>query len=992
MLLTRYTTITLAILLVVCPLTIPVWGQLGVPITVKKPKEFENRVLRSEKSDQKKFRLTNRFIQNTITHYNYYFNANNKLNEILDRAKSSFIDDYSQLIPFYNYTLEATAADSIQLDSITYKAQTGIVLHDLRNDWVDNLYILWGASYYFQQKFDSAYLMFQFINYAFAEKEKDGYYKTIGSARDGNNAINISTKEKSSLGQKVFGEPPSRNDAFIWQIRNYLAQDRFSEASSLISALKNDPQFPSRLQNDLDEVQAYSFYKQKMWDSSAAYLEKALSNATRKSEQARWEYLLGQLYEMTDKLKEAEDYYSKSIGHTTDPIMDVYARLALVRVNKDGGENYVEENIASLLKMAKRDKYVDYRDIIYYMAAQMELERNNTDAALDLLLKSTKYTANNPSQRNKAFLQLAELSFEKRKYRQSYNFYDSLQLDDPSLKNPETIAARKEILGKLTLQMDIIERQDSLQRVANMPEDERKSFIKKLVRQLRKAQGLKDEDAAGPVSNLLNQKEPPALFANNNKKGEWYFYNKTMKDRGRAGFEAKWGKRANNDNWRRSGAMNLGGRGNVVSTEQSAIKNATQAPEEEEITYDNLLDKLPLTPEKLQQSNDSIQNAQFELGLLYIQELEDCNIGTETFENLRSRFPDHPRMEDILFNLYYCYNKYGESSKSAAIKQMMESKYAGSSLTNIVTTGKRPGADVQQLPVTRTYERIYDLFIEGRFAEAITEKRVADSIYGSNHWTPQLLYIEAVYYIKERQDSLATISLNNIITKFDGSPLAIKATNLLNVLGRRNEIEEELRNLVINMPDTSNQQFVPQPITTPPVIKDTATAKPIQQPQKDTAIKKPDQQPPVITKPGVDTTTKQPAKPNVTKDYSFNAEQPQYVMIILNKVDPIFVNEAKNAFARYNRDTYFNKQMKAELIDIDAENKMLLISPFKNIQEALTYVDQARPRTASEIVPWLKGGKYSYSIISENNLEVLKNSKDIEKYKQFLEKNVPGKF
>ncbi len=76
-------------------------------------------------------------------------------------------------------------------------------------------------------------------------------------------------------------------------------------------------------------------------------------------------------------------------------------------------ENYIEKNIATLVKMAKRDKYQDYRDIIYYMAAQMELERNNTDGALALLLKSTKYTSNNPSQRNKAFLQLAELSFDK---------------------------------------------------------------------------------------------------------------------------------------------------------------------------------------------------------------------------------------------------------------------------------------------------------------------------------------------------------------------------------------------------------------------------------------------------------------------------------------------------------------------------------------------------------------------------------------------------
>jgi hypothetical protein len=986
--LTRYTTISIAIFLVYCHLTAPAFGQLGFTPDVKKPKEFENRTLRSEKSDQKKFTLTKRFIQNTITHYNYYFNATNKLNEILDRAKLAFTDDYSQLIPFYNYTLEATAADSIQLDSISYKAQTGIVLHDLRNDWVDNLYLLWGASYYLKQQFDSAYLMFQFINYAFAEKEKDGYYKTIGSAMDGNSAINISTKEKSSLTKKIFSEPPSRNDAFIWQVRNYLAQDRYSEAAILITALKNDPLFPARLQNDLEEVQAYSFYKQKMWDSTSAHLENALSNASRKGEKARWEYLLAQLYEMTGKFKTAEDFYSKSIGHTTDPIMDIYARLALVRVNKDGGENYIQENINSLVKMAKRDKYQDYRDIIYYMAAQMELERKNTDGALALLLKSTKYASNNPAQRNKAFLQLAELSFEKKKYRQSYNFYDSLQPDDPALKNPEAIAARKVILSKLADNMEIIERQDSLQRIAALPENERKSLIKKLVRQIRKEQGLKDEGVATNVVNPLKQQAPAPLFADNKKKGEWYFYNKTSRERGLADFQAKWGKRTNRDDWRRSAAASSGR--NYANTEQSTIRNATQEPAEEdiEITFDVLNEKLPLTPEKMQQSNDSIQTAQFELGILYIQQLEDCSSGTETLEGIRTRFPEHPKMEEVLFNLYYCYNKNGETAKANAIKQLMGKQYANSDLTNILTTGKKPGADVQELPVTKTYEKIYDLFIEGNFAEAIEQKRVADSIYGSNHWTPQLLYIEAVYHIKQRNDSIATEVLTNIVNKFDGTPLAIKATNLLSVLSRRDEIEEELRNLVINMPapDTTTNQPAPVTIKDKPALQQPAKAT------KDSVVAKPVQPPVVINKPAKDTITKQPVKQAAGPFYNYEAELPHYVVIVLNKVDPIFINEAKNAFSRYNRDTYYNKQMQAELVEIDNDNRLLLISPFKNAAEAVAYVDQTRPKTSNEIIPWLKGGKYSYSIITEQNLEILKNSKDLDKYKQFLDKNVPGKF
>ena len=993
MLFSRYTLITM-LLLLIFQAAVPVHAQVGYTPTIVKPKEYNNRLLRSEKTGQKKFTVPRRFIQNTVTHYNYYFNANNKLNEVMERAKGSWIDDFSQLIPFYNYSLDVTAADSTQLDSISYKSQTAIVLHDLRNDWADNMYLLWGAAYYLQKDFDSARMMFQFINYAFAEKEKDGAYKVIGSARDGSNSFTISTAEKNSLSRRVFSEPPSRNDAFVWQIRNYLAQDKISEANTLIQMLKSDPVFPARLQNDLEEMQALYFYKQGLWDSSASHLEKALGNAGNQHEKARWEYLLGQLYETSGKTEQAAGFYSKSINHTTDPIMDVYARLSLVRINKDGGEHYIDNNIAMLVKMAKRDKYVDYRDIIYYMAAQMELERKNIDGAFPLLLKSTKYSTNNPSQRNKAFLQLAELSYQKRMYRESFNFYDSLKLDDPSIRDPELLLARKNILKKVADDVDIMNRQDSLQRMAALPEDTRKSLVKKIARQIRRQQGLKEEPVVVTTGAAgLQPTQPAALFTDNNKKGEWYFYNSTSRTKGLADFKSKWGTRPNTDNWRRSAAMVAIIQGQLQNSQSQydrqrgnsgAVNFSTEGPPE--ITYEVLYDNLPLTPEKMKQSNDSIQAAQFDVGLLYINELEDCSTGTATLEGLRTRFPEFNKMDEVLFKLYFCYNKNGETDKAAAIKKLMTEKHGGSNFTTILVTGKNPQAAGPNAEATKTYEKIYDLFIEGNFTEAIAQKKTADSLYSTNYWTPQLLYIESVYYIRQREDSIAKNTLNNIISRFPGTPLEKKATTMLDVLNRRAQIEEELRNLVITPEDNdTTTRYRPEPINnnqqiTPPIAK------------KDTVVAKPTvTQPVVVVPPKVDTVISKPVKAPANS-YAFEAETPHYVVLALNKVDPVFVNEARNAFARYNRDTYYNKQMQAELVEIDAENRFLLISPFKNAQEATDYVEKTRPRTASEIVPWLKGGKYTFTIITERNLELLKTSKDIEKYNQFLNQHLPGKF
>ncbi|MFZ9388071.1 MAG: tetratricopeptide repeat protein [Chitinophagaceae bacterium] len=960
-------------------ISLPANGQLGFAFDIKKPQEYEERVLRSEKSDQGKFGLPKRFIQNTATHFNYYFNANNKLNEVLERAKEVFKDDYSKLLPFYNFSLDVTAGDSIQLDSITYKASSGIALHDLRGDWVDNLYLLWGASFYLQKKFDSAYLMFQFINYAFAPKEKDGYYLTIGSGRDGNSALSIATKEKRSLPKKLLSEPPSRNDAFIWQIRNFLAQDQFAEAASLIVTLRDDPVFPKRLQNDLHEVQAYWFYKQNMWDSAAVHLTKALSNATNLQEKARWEYLAAQLFEMSGNHKEAEKYYGKVIGHTTDLVLEIYARLATIRADKDGGAKSIEKNAEELVKMARRDKYQEYRDIIYYMAAQMMLEANKTDEAMTLLRKSTQYSGNDPSQRNKAFLQLAELSFARKEYRNAYNFYDSVNIADPRIQDPQAITARKKSLELIVANIEIIYRQDSLQRIAAMPEDARREYVKQLVKQLRKQQGLKDDNATAAPSPFATPNDN--LFPVNLPKGEWYFYNAASKTRGLSEFKDRWGTRANVDNWRRS-AVIIGKTANPINQPGGNVPAGnTPGAAPTELTFDALYDNLPLTETALKKSNDSLQNALFSLGKAYIQEIEECRLGIETLEQLRTRFAEFQPMDEVLFNLYYCYQKNGETAKAEAIKKLMKEKHSYSNLTTIVSTGKNPVLTQKEV-ATREYEDIYDLFIEGKFEDALARKKTADEKFGRHFWTPQLLYIEAVYYIRQRQDDKATRVLNDIVTQFQNTPLAEKAQNLINVLARRNEIEEELRIMVVTRATDSTAGKTVVPVTPPPVVT---------QPKKDTTNAS--QPAPVVVtppKPVQDTVAKAP--PPKVAGFSYSPGEPHYVVLVLNKVDPVFVNEAKNAFARHNRDLYPGKNYSADLYQLDDENRLLMIAPFANAQDAVMYVDANKARTSTQIIPWLKGGKYSYMILTNQNFNLLKESKDIEGYRNFLNQYWPGKF
>ena len=110
------------------------------------------------------------------------------------------------------------------------------------------------------------------------------------------------------------------------------------------------------------------------------------------------------------------------------------------------------------------------------------------------------------------------------------------------------------------------------------------------------------------------------------------------------------------------------------------------------------------------------------------------------------------------------------------------------------------------------------------------------------------------------------------------------------------------------------------------------------------------------------------------------------------KVDVMFINEAKNAFTRYNKEKYYNQTFEASIVPLDEDRKLLIISGFTNAADAVSYVQEARKIAHLEIVPWLKNDKYSFSIMSDSNLPILLEKKDLPQYSKFLDQNLPGKF
>jgi tetratricopeptide (TPR) repeat protein len=985
-------------------------GKITIDLEKDKPQKFKTKKLKSEKTGEKKFTLPRRFVQNTVSHYNYYFNANNKLNEVIERARLANKDDYSKLLPFYGYSLANTASQNSELDSVIYKATAGILLHDLRSDWVDNLYLLIGKAYYLRKDFDSASMTFQFINYnLFPRKKKSEDDQLIVGSNDNgaNSAISVSSKENRNIIDKTFTRPPSRNDAFIWQIRTLIDMNEYGDAAGLLTTLQNDPVFPERLDPALEEMSAYWFFQQQIYDSARVHLENALSNAQDMQDKARREYLLGQLYEMGNDQETAADYYDKSIKHTTDPLMDIYANLNKAKMLKSNDPAEIDKSIATLLHMAKKDKYENYRDIVLFSAAELAMIKPDTAEAVFLFKKSTVYNQENISFKNQAFLNLAEISYKQKKYKDAFAYYDSLQLEDTTLKNVAEIQKRRNALAEIVDKINIIEREDSLQTIAALSPGERDAFLKKLSKRLQKERGIKDGDLnyTNSAADFFNTKNASAdLFSSANAKGDWYFYNNSVKAKGYSEFKRVWGKRQNVDNWRRISSADISnnslaannpntfaspdGDSTNLSIDQMnqnsraglTSRNPEALPVQEDISVDGLLANVPVTKEQLDISNTKVSTSLFQLGKNYQSLLEDYNAAIETYERSLQRFPDSLYNGEIYLNLSYCYRKLGDMAKADYYKNMLLKKFEKSSYAQLVLHPESMDPSKKDTAATKRYEEIYNSFIEGNFEEAIKAKEQADSIYGANYWSPQLLYIQSVYYIRKRDDSTAINTLQQIITQYPNSPLKEKATTMIDVLKRRSSIENYLTNLTVERAKEDSQIVV---YDDPSIIK-----KVVPGISENNNIQKNNS----VIIPGKVVIDSSRLRPPVSdKTFTFDPLTPQNVVMVLNKVDPVYSSEARNAFSRYDREKFGSLNITITKDTLDKDRTLLVFAQFESADAAINFMDRIKKDAPSEI-SWLPAEKYKFYIISGTNLELLKQNKNLQDYIDLLNKKYPGKF
>ncbi|MBV8255480.1 MAG: tetratricopeptide repeat protein [Chitinophaga sp.] len=960
--------------------------------------------------EKKRWTLYRAFWQNLATRYNYYFHARTKLNKVVRVVNRQGQDNYNVLLPFYPFNMKNQSFSKKELDSVVEKASTGIQLHDPRGKWIPDCYVLMGRAYFYEGDLDNANKTFQYVNIAFAPKNKKEYKTVIGSAE--NDHISVATKEKTKGILAPFRHKRARNDAFLWRARTLLEQHEFDEVQALLNVLHNDPKFPKRLEGSLAEVRAYSNYIQGRYPETIEPLQIAIDKSRDKVAKARMSFILGQLLAMQHRPDSAIEQFREVIHQKPDPMMDFQARIQIAKLNASLENGDPTKSIEGLRHMLRKERFHPYRDGILYTMGMLSYPKD-ADAAIAYMQKSLKEPSNNLVQRTLTYKGIADIYYDQRNYLEAKKYYDSTAgVMTNDFADAAVVRTRKNVLGDVAARVALIHREDSLQRIALMPESDRNIYLSKLAGTIKKEAAEKKKADAKNAANASNSfgsslvgNSPGAYGPQADGNGDWYFYNQAAKSAGYSEFKRKWGNRQLADNWRRS---QTGGNANIANN-SPAMLNAPgeQAPKEvspDSVTAESLALGLPLTKEKLETSKTKCEDAWFELGKLYYDKLENAKLAIETYDSLLLIYPNHPKKAEVLYSLYVWNGKLGRNDIANRYKNQVLNEYAQTNFADFIRFGALKDIDAgKKKAISQAYDSAYTAFRNGNYDAAIAMRAMVDSVYGVNYLQPKFDLLQAMVVVKTDTSFATDTTMRSVravqyvLNKYaSDTAVYAQAQALMDVLSKRTELYNYLaqlevkktnnggalvdENISIRYPWQNPQPSLTDKVNTAKTKADSikvaanvTTATPVLNTVATTST------PAAVTPPPP------PSKP--LTPYKLDANNPFFVVLSFQRVSKDLMDEGLNQFTRYNASKHANDKIEVGSFVLTPNDIMLIFRLFPNEDKALEYFDEIRDAASANIIPRIKPADYSMFVISRDNFILLNSTKDLEGYRKFFTDN-----
>ncbi|MDR0385754.1 MAG: tetratricopeptide repeat protein [Prevotellaceae bacterium] len=866
----------------------------------------------------------NRKYHDLTAYYNVYFNGRESLKQASKKAEAVESQNFDEILPVFAFEYEQVAGlvsgemqrtidkgnKTVEKHSITAKpARKKNMTREQRefynkkefNRFVDDAHLIVGKAYVYMHEYNMAGEKFDYITAEYP-KETSAYYAQAYHAA-------------------------------------VLAQDRqYVKAEDLLVSLTGEKNIPRKTQYLINESFADLYIKQNKYPEAIPFLEKALKHAKGKNKKIRFHFILGQLYQKINNSRKAVEHFSKVLKKNPPYLTAFNAEMAMAYTYNPETQR---GNVRKILEKALRNEQnASYHDQIYYAFAKLEETEGNTDEAKQYYRKSISATGVNTRHKGLSYLALAEYYLKDEDYINTYTCFDSSAImlgADHSLYAEASEKANK--YRKLAINMKIVEREDGLQKVANMPKADLDRFIDDKIRQAENEK----KRIAEEQERLEKLK---ADIDAQSSHGQWYFYNAASLELGKTDFAMRWGRRKLEDNWRRKN------KGLQVHAEYD------YEPEEEEETADiaptditdrdALLANIPQTDEAKKVSNEKIVSAMFNIGEAYRDDLNNLAKASEEFENLTLRFPENSLLPDIYVALYEIYNKSGNSDKAGFYKNLMLQNYPESP---IVLAATDPGYINRLRTLEASEETDYyaalNYYTSNRLNDAYRASTGGIAKYHpSGRLVPQFALLKALSDNYNGDMVKYRSALEDIVQKYPGNMVATYAQNILANL------------------EKSEFKWVTE-------TKPTETQKTAAQPEQKTVSE---------SVPKYYIQLNQQAADTVKSRYSVEDGAHAFVVITDAKVN---VNRLRFNILSFNSVNYIDKNYDVRVADF-ADNKMIVMTKIKDRATAVEFFNQIS--NDKKVFANMTVNDYVSFIILESNLELMRGGTSFLDYVDFFNK------
>lgn len=839
---------------------------------------------------------------NLTARFNGYYYATESVKEGEEKIRKDYKYDYDRLLPvFLVPTKETSKATFPEFDKAIKKSSNCIQRHTIKDKkdneivtagkWIDNNWNVIGISNFYKRDFFSGIEAFEYVIRSYKSKDK---YK-----------------------------------AMIWLARSYNELGAPSQAEPIIGVLKDDKKISKYAKNELPAVQADYFIKRGMFSEAEQALLRAIKSKSKKKDKARYAFIVAQLYEQQKNNSKAREYYQKTISAkpTYDLLFNAQMKKARLVDLKNGNPTKL---IKDLEKMARDFKNKEYLDIIYYTIGEIyEKDKNESLAILNYKL-SIKNSTQNPKQKALSYLKLGEINFEQTNYTASEAYYDSTMLSLPKdYKDYDAISRRKQTLATLVGYIRIIQREDSLQRIAKMSDGDRSKYIDKMMKKMEEDDERKKEE----LENAKNQNQTPNNNAipnnglpelGNGVKGDWYFYNPTTLAFGIGDFAKKWGNsRKLEDNWRRSQKALVVDYGTnpVDSTEKEAKDGLVKGGAKPKNTKpkDFYLQDLPLGDSLIKKSDMKIIDAYYNLGSTYKEELNNNKKAIATFEELNKRYDDHKYKLSTYYQLYRIFESVKNKSQADYYKNKLLNDYPNSEYAQII---KNPNyaaeKNTQKGEVEIFYTETYNIYSEQNYASAYSRCKESESKFGRNDFSAKFAFIKALSIGKLKGIDSLESSLKELQALYPKDPAAKKSQELLEVIYNLKHPSEATPGNAVNRTDT----------------------------------------------------------------FTLDLEAPHFV-IAVSPDDPAIASAFKSSLADFNTSFYSAENISLTSSLFGSAEQITIAKTFKNAQAALAYMDNIS-KDKTIFSGKVKLELFTLMVISADNLPKLYKKKQTSYYKPFF--------